>query len=133
MCTFVEAVSRRLFIGSFQILYIYSADTEDVQRRCSDWKKNWKLSKWSNFENLWGFRLYVHICPGCFSKTIHQIIFRFHILLLHILNKCNVVVLIEKKTNNQNYQHCENIWGLGTFSNQCTFVQAISRKLFIES
>ena len=86
----------------FQILYIDSTLLEDVQP-CSFGWKNWKLSKLSNFEYLWGiFRLNVYLCPGCFSKTIHRIVFKLHKMILQILKLCNVVVLIGKIENCQN-------------------------------
>ena len=47
-------------------------------------------------EDLVHFLLNVHCCPGGFPKTIHRIIFRFYIVILHILKVCNVVVLIDK-------------------------------------
>ena len=66
-------------------------------------------------EDLVHFQLNVHICPGCFSKTVYRIFFKIHIF--------------------QN-SYFENVWGLNVFSNQCTFCpggisKAIHRILFI--
>ena len=94
-------VSQRLLIGSFSNFYSDSTYLEDVQRRTLEWKKNHKLSKLSNFENLWGLEcIFDSMCT--FVQAISQ---RFYLLILQILKLCSVVVLIEKKNGNcQNYR-----------------------------
>ena len=83
----------------FQILHTDSTYPEDMQR-CS---LSEKIEKCQNYqilkiyEDLVHFRLNVQFCPGCFSKTIHRIVFKIHILLLQISKMCNVLVLIENK------------------------------------
>ena len=82
----------------FQILFSYSTDIADVQCCSFDWKnqncQNYRILK--IYENLVHFRLSVHFCPGCFSKTFHRVFINLHIMNLQMLKLCSVLVLIEK-------------------------------------
>ena len=75
-----QCVFSRLFLKDYssdrlQILYIDSTVIEDVQRHNLILKKKWKLSKLSNFKNIWGHSAFSNQCTfysGNFSNTIHR-------------------------------------------------------------
>ena len=75
------------------------------------------------------FGLYVHFCPGGFSKTIHRIIFKSYIAILQILQKCNVIVMIDKHWKLLQLSNFEN-WLLRSkaFSTQCVFCTGVFSK-----
>ena len=56
------------------------------------------------YEDLVHFRRSIHFCPGCYSKAINRMVFKFYTVILLILKMCNVVVLFEKIENCQNYR-----------------------------
>ena len=85
------------------------------------------------YEDLVRFRLNVHFCPSCFSKTIHRIVFKFYILFLQILKMFNVVVLIDKIENCQNYRILKINEVFVHFRISVHFVQAVSQRLFFGS
>ena len=74
-------------------------------------------------------RLNVHFGPGCFSKTIHRIVFKIYISILQILKMCNAVVLIEKMENCQSYRIKKHVTAL--FFNQCT--KTFSNSIYSDS
>ena len=128
----LKCVFESMCILSMRLLKGYSTD---VQRRSFDWKKKLKLSKLPNSNNVWGLNAVSNFlctfCPGCFSKTIHGIIFKLFIVILHIFKMCNVVVMLEK-----NIVKIVEFWnwlGLNAFSSNVHFVQAVSRRLFMGS
>ena len=76
MSVFLSAVLSRLCDYSsqrFKILYSDSTYIEDVQHRSFDKKLKIVII----IGVLVHFRLNMHFCPVCFSKTIHRIVFFF--------------------------------------------------------
>ena len=126
---FLEADSS----DHFQILYSDFMDIGDKQRRSFDLKK-WNVWELLNFENRLGLNAFSSqcaFCPGCFSKIIHRMVFKFYILFLQILKMCNVVVLVEKIEN------CKKKIGFWKYRRavhlriNVYFVQVVSRSRWI--
>ena len=105
-------------LDRFKILHIDSTDTEDVKRCSFNWQ-NWKLSKLSNLEYVWGLGAFSTQCSllsSLFLKDYSSDHFK-----ISYTASTDAEYVQRRSFNWKKNENCRNIKFWKCARNQCTF------------